>query len=246
LEYAYIITFNLYISLMSNIKERCDLKRCYFCNFCLNDWLPAVAAHRTNFRFKKGELIFKEGNKVKGIYFVYSGLVKVHKHWNEDKELILRFANNGAILGHRGLGGDDYYPISATALEPTTVCFLDMDFFSSSLKVNHEFTINLLHFFADELKESERRMRNLAHMSVKGRIAYALVLLKQKFGLSASGHLNINLSRQDLASYVGATYETVFRTLGELSNEKIIQLQGKHIAFLDEKTLVSLSNKSSY
>lgn len=226
-------------------KEPCDLQRCYFCNLCLKDWVPAVAAHRSNFKFKKGEILFQEGDKVKGIYFVYSGLVKVHKHWNEDKELILRFANNGAIVGHRGLGGDNYYPISATALEPTTVCFLDLDFFKSSLKVNLDFTINLLNFFAEELKESEKRMRNLAHMSVKGRIAYAFLLLKQKFGLSANGHLNITLSRQDLASYVGATYETVFRTLGELSNEKVIQLHGKHITLLNEKTLVSLSNKAT-
>jgi CRP-like cAMP-binding protein len=230
---------------MNVSKESCDLQRCYFCNLCLPDWLPAVATHRSNFKFKKGEMLFQEGDKVKGIYFVYSGLVKVHKHWSEDKELILRFANNGAIVGHRGLGGDDSYPISATALEPTTVCFLDLDFFKSSLKVNPDFTINLLNFFAEELKESEKRMRNLAHMPVKGRIAYAFLLLKQKFGLSASGHLNITLSRQDLASYVGATYETVFRTLGELSNEKVIQLHGKHITLLNEKTLVSLSNKAT-
>jgi len=229
---------------MSASRESCDLQRCFFCKLCLKEWLPAVSTHRTNFKFKKGEVLFREGDKMEGIYFVYNGLVKVHKHWSDDKELILRFANNGAILGHRGLGGDSLYPISATALEPTTVCFLDIDFFKSSLAVNHDFTINLLNFFAEELKESEKRMRNLAHMPVKGRIAYAFLLLKQKFGLSASGQLNITVSRQDLASYVGATYETVFRTLGELSNENVIQLQGKHIILLDEKTIVSLSNKA--
>jgi CRP-like cAMP-binding protein len=227
---------------MAVSKQKCDLQRCYFCKLCLKDWLPAVSTHRQNLSFKKGELIFKEGEQVKGIYFVYNGLVKVHKKWSGDKELILRFADNGAIVGHRGLGGDEFYPVSGTALEPTIVCFLDLDFFKSSLKVNHEFTLELLHFFADELKESEKRMRNLAHMSVKGRIAYAFILLQKKFGTNPEGHLGITVSRQDLASYVGATYETVFRSLGEMVNEKIIHLNGKHIIILDEKTLVSLSN----
>jgi CRP-like cAMP-binding protein len=226
---------------MAISKEKCDLQRCYFCQSCLKEWIPAVDANRVNYKFKKGELLFTEGEAVKGIYFVYSGTVKVHKKWSEGKELILRFANNGAIVGHRGLGDDKFYPISATALEPTTVCFIPIEFFTSSLKVNHNFTLSLLNFFAEELRESEKRWRNMAHMSVKGRLAYALLSLKNKFGLSEEGHINIILSRQDLASYVGATYETVFRTLGDLSNENVIDLSGKNISILNEKTLVSLS-----
>src|SRR5688572_30244278 len=185
---------------MAASKEKCDLQSCYFCKLCLKDWIPAVAAHRVNMKFKKGEQLFSEGDEVKGIYFVYSGRVKVHKKWNGDKELILRFANNGAIVGHRGLGGDNFYPMSATALEPTIVCFLPLDFFMTSLKVNSDFTLHLLLFFAEELKESEKRMRNMAHMSVKGRLAYALLLLKNKFGLTEEGNLDIVLSRQELAS----------------------------------------------
>jgi CRP-like cAMP-binding protein len=227
---------------MASLKEKCDLQRCYFCQSVLKEWIPAVAANRINYKFKKGELLFKEGEEVKGIYFVYSGTVKVHKKWNGDKELILRFADKGAIVGHRGLGGDNFYPMSATALEPTTVCFIPLEFFMSSLRVNHDFTLNLLNFFAAELRESEKRMRNMAHMSVKGRLAYALLLLMKKFGVSKEGYINIILSRQDLASYVGATYETVFRTLQELSTENIISLSGKHISILNEKTLVSLSS----
>src|SRR5215203_4647831 len=114
---------------MAISKEHCDLQRCYFCQTVLKDWIPAVGANRLNFKFKKGEPLFREGEEVKGIYLVYSGTVKVHKKWSGDKELILRFANNGAIVGHRGLGGDNYYPMSATALEPTTVCFIPLEFF---------------------------------------------------------------------------------------------------------------------
>ena len=100
-----------------------------------------------------------------GMYFINTGLVKVHKHWNNDKELILRIAKNGDIVGHRGLGSDTIYPVSGTALASTDVCYVDLDFFNSTLKVNPDFLYQLMMFFASELKESEKRMRNLAHMS---------------------------------------------------------------------------------
>ena len=182
-------------------------------------------------------MLFSEGSQVTGIYFIYKGTFKVHKKWTDDKELIVRLAKNGAILGHRGLGNDIYYPVSATALEPSEVCFIDLGFFQSTLKVNYQFLYELMMFFAGELKESEKRMRNLAHMPVKGRIAQALITMHEKFGTTEEGFININLSRQDLASYTGTTYETVFRIMNELVQEGSLALSGKNICVLDTSKL---------
>jgi CRP-like cAMP-binding protein len=161
----------------------------------------------------------------------------VHKHWGTEKEIILRFAQKGDIVGHRGLGHETTYPISATAIQPVTACFIDLAFFQSSLKVNQDFMYGLLLFFASELQDSERRMRNLAHMQVKGRVANALLALQEKFGLTPEGHIAIILSRQDLASIVGATYETVFRTINELAQENLIQTDGKLLRIIDPQRL---------
>ncbi len=218
-------------------KETCDLKSCVLCRQCLPNWLPAVAASRECFHYKKGELLFKEGEEVKGIFFINTGLVKVHKKWDDEKELILRIAGNEDIVGHRGIGSDTIYPVSGTVLAATDVCFIRLDFFNDTLKVNHEFLYQLMMFFAAELKESEKRMRKLAHMSVKGRIANAIITLKQKFGADAGGHLNIILSRQDFASYVGATYETVFRMINEMIEDNAIKVEGKKIIIHSESKL---------
>ncbi|MCW3089874.1 MAG: Crp/Fnr family transcriptional regulator [Ferruginibacter sp.] len=226
-------------------KKDCDLCSCFFCKLCLPEWLPAIKANKQTIQFKKGELIFKEGEEVKGIYFVFTGTVKVHKKWGKEKELIIRFAKNGDIIGHRGLGEDTSYPVSGTAIEPTTVCFVDLDFFKTTLKVNNEFAIRLLMFYADELQRSERKMNNLAHMQVKGRIADALVTLKNKFGATGDGAINILLSRQDLASYCGTTYETVFRILNEFNEKKIITVNNKSIAILNEAELKDLSRETN-
>lgn len=187
-------------------------------------------------------MIFREGEEVKGIYFVYSGKVKVHKKWGEEKELIIRFAQKGDILGHRGLGQQvGNYPISATALEPVQACYIDLTFFQTTLKINYEFIYQLLLFFADELQESERKMRNLAHMQVKGRIAQALITLRDKFGITADGLVDVSLSRQDLASFAGTTYETVFRIINELTDDQLIRTEGKYIAILDTDKLSDLT-----
>src|SRR3954449_1615698 len=199
-----------YLSVMKRNKNDCDLKSCSLCKGCLKEWLPALDANRKTYDFKKGEQLFQEGEEVTGIYFIVSGKAKVHKKWELEKELIIRFAGPGDIIGHRGLGKQTIYPVSATAIEPVTACFIDLDFFFATLKVNHDYAFELLMFYAEELQESEKRMRNLAHMTVKARMAYGILKLEEKFGVTDTGELNIPISRNDLAAYNGTTYETAF------------------------------------
>ncbi|GAC1531744.1 MAG: Crp/Fnr family transcriptional regulator [Sediminibacterium sp.] len=229
---------------MKKNKKGCDLNSCFFCRLCLKEWAPAIEANRKTFQVKKGEVLFREGEEVTGVYFVYEGKIKVHKKWGSDKELIVRIANKGAIVGHRGLGSGTVYPISGTAIEPSIVCFIDLHFFLTTLRVNHEFTYQLMMFFADELQESERKMRNLAHMSVKGRVAQTLVTLQQKFGVTEEGYIDIVLSRQDLASYAGTTYETVFRIINELIQDQAIEVTNKNIRITSTKKLLHLTRQN--
>ena len=224
---------------MKNTNEPCH-QHCFMCQNCLPEWRPAILGNRRHQVYKKGETIFKESEPVNGMFFVDSGVVKVHKQWG-DKELIVRIARQGDIVGHRGLGSDLVYPVSATALDAVTICYIDMAFFTASLKVNPGFLYELMLFFASELKESERRMRNLAHMPAKGRLAQAIIALQEKFGSNEQGHIALSLSKQDLASYAGTTYETIFRMLQELSEEGLVKVDGKDITILEPGRLKELT-----
>jgi CRP-like cAMP-binding protein len=225
-----------------NNKHECDLKSCLLCQLCLKDWIPAIAVHKQNVFIKKGQHLFREGEPVKGIYFIYSGNIKVHKKWGEEKDLIIRFAKAGEILGHTGLGDDSHYPVSATALESAIVCYIGMEFFESTLQVNNTFTYKLMRFIANELQESEKRVRNLVHMPVKGRIAQAFVTLKNQFGVNNEGFINIELTRQDLSSFAGASYETLFKVINEFTEEKLIETSGKSIRIVNEPMLKKLTD----
>lgn len=218
-------------------KGKCDLSSCSMCQLCRPEWLPAIDANRKIHHYKKGEILFTEGEEVHGMYFIHTGLVKVHKKWGDDKELILRFAKSGAIAGHRGLGSDTIYPVSATALLPTDICFISIDFFTATLKVNQDYLYDLMMFFAAELKESEKKMRNLAHMNTKGRIANALLLLNERFGTTPEGFIDIALTRQDLSSYTGTTYETLFRIMNEMVAEDAVSLHNRGVKINDPEKL---------
>jgi CRP-like cAMP-binding protein len=218
-------------------ETSCNLSSCFLCHFCIPDWKAVIAARKTTMLFKKGQQIFKEKEKVEGIFFINSGGVKVHKHWFDQKELIIRFSKQGDILGHRGFGGPEIYPVSATALQDTSVCFISNDFFESTLKVNHDLTYRLMHLYAAELQKVEIRMRNLVHMEVKGRICNALLEIQNVFGIDSDKYININIKRQDIASYAGTTYETVFKFFTELTTKKILSTDGKRIKINDVKKL---------
>lgn len=209
---------------------------CFLCKSVMPEWLEVVRLKREVQEFEKGARIFKEGDPVKGIYFILNGKVKVDMSWG-DKSYIVRLAGEGDILGHRGLGMDSVYPINATALEPTTVCFIPTDLFSTLLKTNTDFLYKLAFFFAEELKFTERRMKHLAHMPVKGRVAESLLMIRDAFGTNEDGALSYSMSRKDMAAMCGTTYESVIRMLNELVADNYIQLSDKAIHLVDEARL---------
>jgi CRP/FNR family transcriptional regulator len=205
------------------------------------EWKVAIAAARQILQYKKGQSVFSEGEEVQGIYFIYSGAVKVHQSWGRgsDKELILHFASSGDVVGHRGQGGQSTYPISATALEQTSICFISNTFLEATLKTNPSFLYRMMQLYAGELQKAEKRMRNLALMEVKGRIADALLAIQETFTLDEGGYIRVPVTRQDIASYAGTTYETVFKLFTEWSNRGLIETAGKNIRINDSQLLRS-------
>ena len=229
---------------MNKPQKVCDLEKCFLCSNTVPEWRETIDLHKQNLKFKKGETVFREGEPVTGIYFVYSGTAKVHKKWGEDKELIIKFAASGAILGHRGLGSKMIYAVSATAIEPLIVCFVDIKFFEASLKTNNSLSYELMVLFAGELDISERKMRDLAHMPVKGRVAQALLSLDEQFGSNSDGCIGLELSRHDLAAFAASTYETVFRVIIDLTRDSIVTVTGKQIRIIDRQRLLDLRSNS--
>ena len=219
-------------------KQGCGLDHCFLCRNCIPEWKEVTALKKETRLIKRGKPLFSEGEKVEGIFFIYSGVVKIHVPWADGREMIIRFARSGEIAGHRGLGGNAVYPISATALEDTLACFIPNEFLELSLKANPSLTYTLMHFYAMELQKAEKKMRELTHMDVKGRIAGALLELAETFGVNEKGFLALVLTRQDIAAFAGTTYETVFKYFTELTTAGVITTVGKDIKINQPEKLV--------
>lgn len=221
----------------------CNLDHCFLCRHCMPEWKEVTAQNRKTVSFRKGKSLFEQGEPVKGIYFIYSGAVKIHAPWGDGREMIIRWAKAGDIAGLRGLGGLSVFPISATALEDTTACFITNEFLELSLKANPSLTYTLMHFYATELQKAERRMRDLTHMEVKGRIAGALLDIAMTFGTNKEGYLGLTLTRQDIAAYAGTTYETVFKFFTQLMATNVITTAGKDIRINQPDTLARFAGR---
>ncbi|MFL5774312.1 MAG: Crp/Fnr family transcriptional regulator [Flavisolibacter sp.] len=221
-------------------ETSCNLSSCFLCKNCLPEWTDLVAVKKKTMLVNKGRKLFGEGEKVHGMYFVFSGVFKIAMRWDDEKELILRFAKPGDMLGHRGFGGDKLYPVSASAITLSKVCFIDNDFLQATLKTNIQFTNQMLHVYADELHNAEKKMRDIAHRDVRGRIIQVLLELSDSFGTDENNFIALPVTRQDIASYAGTTYETVFKILSELTQSGIILSEGKKISIKDTHRLEKL------
>lgn len=220
--------------------DPCDAGSCFLCRHCLPEWKGAIAAAREILQYKKGYMIYREGTEVAGLYFIKDGAVKVHQSWGKDKEIILRFAAAGDVLGHRGQGGPAIFPVSATTLEPTTVCFIPNDFLETTFKTNPSFLYSMMQLYATELQKAELRMRALALTPVKAVVAETLLTIKDIFGVDRAGFIRVPITRSDIADYAGTTYEAVFRLLTEWAAEGLVSTSGKYIRINDDQKLSNL------
>ena len=186
---------------------------------------------------KKSQQFIMEGTPAHGLFFAYKGKVKVVKTGVDDREQIVRFAKDGEIIGHRGgFGSSKYYSISAQALEDTTLCYFSQDDLKDILLSIPNLTFDFMLFYADELSESETRVRKLAQMSVRERVIDTLLYMDAKFG-SSNQLLNITLSRKDYADYSGTTEEQVIRIVSALKKEGVVKATGRKLGIINHKAL---------
>ncbi|MBW8049141.1 MAG: Crp/Fnr family transcriptional regulator [Cytophagales bacterium] len=215
--------------------ETCLNKSCFINRYCSSKWYSEMDTNKSCLLYKKGEKIIQEGNAVMGIYFIYSGKVKVYKEGIVDmfREQIIRLAKPGDIVGHRGYGEHLIYSISVVALEGANLCFIENQFFFNILRSNPDLMFHLLMFYAEELKRIEKRLRNMAQMSVREKVADALLFIAEAYGTTDNSIINAGLTRQEIASIAGTVPEQVIRQLTNFANEGLITKIEKKIKILD-------------
>jgi CRP-like cAMP-binding protein/CheY-like chemotaxis protein len=206
------------------------------------DQLKKLSEERDIRKYKKKESVYQESGYPRGIYFVVSGKIKCSKTNEFGKELITGIYKEGDFFGFLALLEDKAYSDTAVALEESEICMIPKADFESLVYNNAEVSKKFIKILSDNLHEKEEQLIRIAYNSVRKRIADALIALHERYKKESKPTSVINISREDLANFVGTAYETIIRTLTDFREEKMIDLQGREITILDYEKLSRLRN----
>lgn len=203
--------------------------------------------HKSCSRHKKGQVLFHEGTRPLGIYCINSGKIKIYQTGSDGKNQIIKIATPGEVLGYKALISDSPYPVTGETLEETSVCFIPKDEFIATLQSNPEFGQKLLKLACTEIGAMTDNLTSLAQKSVRERLAVALLMLKDTYGIDAAvdekdSEIEINLTREDIANIVGTATETVIRILQEMKEDKLIETNGRKIRVVEPQKLCKIGN----
>ncbi len=199
----------------------CKTNHCFIKSNCREKLLDEVNGVKQSSFYKKDQIIVFEGNPVLGLFFIQSGKVKVTSSGLNGRNQVVRLTKSGDIIGHRGYGGD-VYPISAIAIDDTTICFIDNESIHEVFMNNAQLTFELMMYYSKELRNSEQKIKNLTQMNVREKVAEALIYAMQYF--THDNEIRIELKRQDIADLVGINTEQLSRIISEFKREAIISV----------------------
>lgn len=190
----------------------------------------------------KKQIIYSQGSYPNFLYYVRSGKIKTARADKMGNEFITGLFREGDFVGYIELIENIPYNESAVALEEASVCAIPADDFFALLHSNRDVAGKFIRLLSGNVVEKEERLLKLAYCSVRKRVAEALILLQQKYRQESDENFTIAISRDDLSGIVGASKETVIRTLTDFKEDGLIAIAGSKITLLNEERLKSLKH----
>lgn len=233
----FCIILHQFIFIMGKC-EHCIIKQFNSLKTLSQEELVRISGCKTSRIVKKGDVIFEEGDILKGIYCIRDGICKLTKLSSNGKDQIIKLVVKGELIGQRSLVSDESVNLSAIALNDMELCFIPKTEIMKDLHNNTEFTFDVLKVMAMELKEADDIIVNMAQKSVRQRLAETLIYINNSFGTKSDGTLSVLLSREDFANIIGTATESTIRVLSQFKKEKLITTIGKQIKIIDLEGLI--------
>ena len=185
--------------------------------------------------FGKGETIFFEGDDADGFYLVSSGQIKVFKMNPMGKEHILHIFGPGEPVGEVPVFSRQPFPATAEAIIKSTTYFFPRKDFVSLIEQNPSIALNMLAVLSRRLRQFATQIENLSLKEVPARLAGYLLYTAEEQG--DTDVVMLPVSKGQLASLLGTIPETLSRIFARMSEEGLIQVEGRMITILDRRGL---------
>ncbi len=202
--------------------------------------LEHLAEKREIRQYDKKSSLYKEGQYPQAVYFVNSGKLKGFKTSDYGKELATNLYKPGDFIGSTALIKAQPYTETVEVMEVAELSIIPKDDFLDLLYSNRDVSHRFIRMLANDLADKETRLLKLAYDSVRKRVADTLLMLEKKYETEKDQPFSISMLREDLAGLVGTAKETVIRTLRDLKEEKLIELDGSTITILDSEGLQNI------
>lgn len=201
------------------------------------DSLKNLAAEKKEKNYAKKEHIYREDDAANFLYFVQSGRVKCIKTDSYGKDYVTEIYHSGDFFGHLGMFDQPEYHDTAIAMESTTLSLIPRTEFMSLVRRSRDLSERYIEHLSQLLRLKENRLLQLAYAPVRERVADALLNYVQPLNGIKRKEGGSTISREDLASIVGTTKESLVRMLSEFKREGLIRSEGREIIITDEPRL---------
>ena len=201
-----------------------------------------VSSHLRIGRYKKNDMIYHHSDSTDQMFILVSGKAKVLKDGVGGRHQIIRVVKPVEMFGYRAYLAGEHHRTFATAFESSIVATLPMSIVEQLMFENHQVCLRIIRHLSVLLGQSDERTINLTQKHIRGRLAEALLFLKDNYGVEEDGStLSIYLSREDLANLSNMTTSNAIRTLSSFATERLIAIDGKKIKIVEEDELRKVS-----
>ncbi len=191
--------------------------------------------------FARGDTLYVEGEPVKQILLLTSGIVKITQLGLGNTEVILRLGTPGDVLGAADLSASGNHCTTAHAFRLCRTLVWDALAFKALVELNPVLHENMVRILGGHLLELEERFREVATERVGPRVARQVVRLLEQIGRPVDGAVEIGLSRQELARMTGTTLFTVSRLFSAWEARGMVRPRREAVAICDVQSLRAIS-----
>jgi len=190
-------------------------------------------------KLSRKSTVYSEQKRPKYLYYLKKGKVKAYKTNEDGKEYITNLYGEGDFIGYYALLENRSYDDTAEALDESEIVMVPKDEFLAMIYNDMSIAGKFIKLIAQNVKENEDRLLSLAYGSLRKRVAKGLLDIHNKFNKGGENN-TINISRDDLAHFVGTATESLIRTLSDFKAEKLIEIKDGKVKILQPDKLANL------
>lgn len=220
---------------MQRIDVPAALRQCGFFSDTSDELVARVARMSKLESYRKGDLIFAEGNPADGMYIVASGAIKVYKIGTDGREHILHVAEPGDTFGEVAVFLGMGYPAYAGAVKDSLTLFVRRQPLMELLERSPNLAFEILGSLAAWTHRLVNKVESFTLKDAGARLAqYMLGRAKESHGIT---EVILTVPKQTLAAHLGISSETLSRLLNRFEAQELIEPEGRTIRIVDRSGL---------